>query len=65
MSQHTSRMPAIRPRSSPTACEGCRHFQRDAINAEAGMGHCALGLGMWHPIAPHFCRKREEATNNG
>jgi hypothetical protein len=54
--------PAIRPRSSLTACEGCRHFQRDHINPEAGMGRCLIGLGMWHPGMLHVCRKREEAA---
>jgi hypothetical protein len=44
---------------TPTTCDLCRHFQRDHINPEAGMGRCLIGLGMWHPMAPHRCAKRE------
>lgn len=44
-------------------CEGCRHFERDRINPIASMGSCRRGQGSWHPMAPHYCRKREVALH--
>jgi hypothetical protein len=52
------RLGATVRRPVPT-CEGCRHFQRDRINPPAGAGNCLRGQGSWHPMAPHYCRKRE------
>lgn len=52
------RLAATVRRPVPT-CEGCRHFTRDPINPAAGMGDCLRGQGSWHPMAPHYCRKRE------
>lgn len=42
-------------------CETCRHFERDAINPEAGVGACMIGLPAWHPMAMHRCDDHKEA----
>jgi hypothetical protein len=55
----TRTSPARAPIPPTVTCEGCRLFIRDPINPAAGMGDCERGQGRWHPMAPHYCRKRE------
>lgn len=42
------------PRHKP-CCEGCGHFESDAINSAAGVGFCQHGHGFFYPREPHWC----------
>lgn len=37
------------------ACENCQHFNRDTINAAAGVGTCSAGHGTHYPMQQHRC----------
>lgn len=51
--------PAEAARPSASTCEGCRHFQPDAINPVSGLGWCELRKVARYPMQEHWCRRRE------